>query len=148
MFLSADFRDLGAAFNVRTNAFAKEYLYKKCAFIGNKTISVAYTIFILTIWHGFHAGYIITFFFEFFSLQMEELMRSGAPKSPILRWISTGSGRFLRHIYYQFSITMIHISFALLSFSHFKYAMRELHGIPLTVIAAWNFIIIIGRVRT
>lgn len=59
-------------FNVNTNTWAAQYVYKRLAFLGNRVISHALTLFFLCVWHGFHSGYYMAFFMEFVTIFMEK----------------------------------------------------------------------------
>nr|CDS28019.2 Membrane bound O acyl transferase MBOAT [Hymenolepis microstoma] len=49
-----------------------KYLYKRLRFLGNKTISQAFTLIFLAVWHGFYSGYYINFLLEFLTIHTEK----------------------------------------------------------------------------
>ncbi|XP_031630809.1 lysophospholipid acyltransferase 5 [Contarinia nasturtii] len=53
------------SFNVQTNHWIAEYVYKRLRFLGNRNYSQLGALVFLAIWHGFHSGYYITFAMEF-----------------------------------------------------------------------------------
>jgi len=62
-----NFGDLVASYNIKTNLWSKHYVYKRFAFLGNKHYSSLINLTFLSIWHGFHIGYPLSFYFEYFS---------------------------------------------------------------------------------
>uniref|UniRef100_A0A182W986 Lysophospholipid acyltransferase 5 n=1 Tax=Anopheles minimus TaxID=112268 RepID=A0A182W986_9DIPT len=53
------------SFNVQTNTWVANYVYKRLRFLNNRMLSHLGALFFLAIWHGFHSGYYITFLLEF-----------------------------------------------------------------------------------
>lgn len=53
------------SFNVQTNHWIAEYVYKRLRFLGNRNYSQLGALIFLALWHGFHSGYYITFAMEF-----------------------------------------------------------------------------------
>lgn len=49
------------SFNITTNQWALNYIYKRLRFLNSKLISSAAVLLFLSIWHGFHPGYFLTF---------------------------------------------------------------------------------------
>lgn len=64
-----------ASFNVQTNLWTFKYVYKRLIFLGNRNISHIAALAFLAIWHGFHSGYYMTFFFEFLLVHFEKQVR-------------------------------------------------------------------------
>ena len=60
-----NFRSMVEGFNINTNQWVARYVFKRLRFMGNKHISHISTMLFLAIWHGFYAGYFITFGLEF-----------------------------------------------------------------------------------
>ncbi|KAL5968672.1 Lysophospholipid acyltransferase 5 [Taenia solium] len=63
---------LVSSFNINTNKWMLEYLYKRLRCLGNKSISQALTLTFLAIWHGFYSGYYVNFFLEFVTIYAEK----------------------------------------------------------------------------
>lgn len=61
--------NLGFLFSFSRNVF------KRCRFLGNKTLSHMLTLLFLTVWHGLHSGYIICFSMEFLIIMVEKQVR-------------------------------------------------------------------------
>uniref|UniRef100_A0A182MYH5 Lysophospholipid acyltransferase 5 n=1 Tax=Anopheles dirus TaxID=7168 RepID=A0A182MYH5_9DIPT len=60
------------SFNVQTNTWVANYVYKRLRFLNNRMLSHLGALFFLAIWHGFHSGYYITFLLEFTVIRMEK----------------------------------------------------------------------------
>lgn len=84
------------AFNIQTNHWVAHYVYKRLKFLGNKSLSFIGTLLFLSVWHGFHSGYYMTFTFEFLSVTMEKDIEpifernetlAKLMKNPIVNWI-------------------------------------------------------------
>uniref|UniRef100_A0A915CVU8 Lysophospholipid acyltransferase 5 n=1 Tax=Ditylenchus dipsaci TaxID=166011 RepID=A0A915CVU8_9BILA len=63
--LGSDFQSVVESFNCGTNTFAKNHIFRRLKWLGNKYYSQAITLSYLAIWHGFHLGYFMLFFYEF-----------------------------------------------------------------------------------
>jgi lysophospholipid acyltransferase 5 len=59
------------SFNINTNQWSGQYIYKRLKFLGNRLVSQFATLLFLAVWHGFHSGYYVCFFFEFMVVYME-----------------------------------------------------------------------------
>lgn len=53
------------SFNVQTNNWVAEYVFKRLKFLGNRNYSQLGTLLFLAVWHGFHSGYYMCFLMEF-----------------------------------------------------------------------------------
>ncbi|XP_015604805.1 lysophospholipid acyltransferase 5 [Cephus cinctus] len=60
------------SFNINTNNWCAEYIYKRLRFLGSKLYSQVVTLLFLAIWHGFHSGYYFCFFMEFIIMYLEK----------------------------------------------------------------------------
>lgn len=67
-----NFGDYVASFNVQTNLWVFNYVYKRLRFLNNKNISHISALMFLAVWHGFHDGYYMTFFMEFLLIHFEK----------------------------------------------------------------------------
>jgi len=68
----SSFGELIKAFNINTNAWCMTYIYKRCRFLNNQMMSQGITLAFLAIWHGFHSGYYLTFFYELLVMNFEK----------------------------------------------------------------------------
>jgi len=59
------------SFNINTNHWCAEYIYKRLKFLGSKIYSQILTLLFLALWHGFHSGYYHCFFMEFVVMYFE-----------------------------------------------------------------------------
>jgi len=59
------------SFNINTNHWCAEYIYKRLKFLGSKIYSQLLTLLFLALWHGFHSGYYHCFFMEFVVMYFE-----------------------------------------------------------------------------
>lgn len=59
------------SFNINTNQWCAEYIYKRLRFLGSKLRSQLMTLLFLALWHGFHSGYYNCFFMEFIIMYLE-----------------------------------------------------------------------------
>jgi len=59
------------SFNINTNHWCAEYIYKRLKFLGSKIYSQLLTLLFLALWHGFHSGYYHCFFMEFIVMYFE-----------------------------------------------------------------------------
>ncbi|XP_034951488.1 lysophospholipid acyltransferase 5 [Chelonus insularis] len=60
------------SFNMNTNHWCAEYIYKRLKFLGSRFASQFFTLAFLAIWHGFHSGYYVTFTMEFIIMYFEK----------------------------------------------------------------------------
>jgi len=75
------------AFNINTNSWVMNYVYKRLRFLNNRHISQASTLVFLAVWHGWHSGYYLTFFNEFIVMNFEKEFSSVWSKSvKAARW--------------------------------------------------------------
>ena len=66
------------SFNVNTNHWTAEYIYKRLKFLGNRYISHGVALTFLAIWHGFHSGYYMCFLMEFIVMNFEKQVKNNA----------------------------------------------------------------------
>ena len=75
------------AFNINTNSWVMNYVYKRLRFLNNKYISQLSALMFLAVWHGWHSGYYLTFFNEFIVVNFEREFSSLWSKSvKVARW--------------------------------------------------------------
>ncbi|XP_057668439.1 lysophospholipid acyltransferase 5 [Diorhabda carinulata] len=73
---TTEFNDYIKSFNVNTNNWIAQYIYKRLKFLGNRQVSQLVSLLFLALWHGFHDGYYVCFFFEFIVILMERDIKS------------------------------------------------------------------------
>lgn len=59
------------SFNVQTNHWVAEYIYKRLKFLNNRQASQLGALVFLAVWHGFHSGYYMCFLMEFLVMVCE-----------------------------------------------------------------------------
>lgn len=59
------------SFNVQTNHWVAEYVFKRLRFLGNRNYSQLGALVFLALWHGFHSGYYMCFAMEFIVMVFE-----------------------------------------------------------------------------
>jgi len=75
------------AFNINTNSWVMNYVYKRLRFLNNKHISQASALIFLAVWHGWHSGYYLTFFNEFLVVNFErEFSSIWSSSVKVARW--------------------------------------------------------------
>ena len=65
------FQHLIDSFNINTNGWCLQNVYKRLRFLNNKLLSQLGVLVFLAIWHGYHSGYYVTFFNEFIVMYVE-----------------------------------------------------------------------------
>ena len=90
------------SFNVTTNEWALQYVYKRCRFLKNKLLSQLITLLFISAWHGFYAGYYLCSFWQIPILQVEKLAVSLLFSSPLseqaqLKWLGYALGVVYRY---------------------------------------------------
>ncbi|CAH1102115.1 unnamed protein product [Psylliodes chrysocephalus] len=73
---TTEFNHYIKSFNVNTNNWIAQYVYKRLKFLGNRQLSQFFSLLFLAIWHGLHSGYYVCFFFEFIVIFMERQIKS------------------------------------------------------------------------
>ena len=69
------------AFNINTNNWVMNYVYKRLKFLNNRYISQTSALVFLAVWHGWHSGYYLTFLNEFLVVNFEKEFASIWAKS-------------------------------------------------------------------
>ncbi|XP_049520461.1 lysophospholipid acyltransferase 5-like isoform X3 [Dermacentor silvarum] len=69
--MATTFDDLIKSFNINTNLWVAQYVFKRLRFLGNKQLSQLSALFFLALWHGLHSGYYVCFFNEFIVMKFE-----------------------------------------------------------------------------
>lgn len=82
------------SFNMNTNHWCAEYIYKRLKFLGSRFASQFFTLAFLAVWHGFHSGYYVCFFNEFMIMFFEKDITGPLMKNEKLqRFINTPIGQ-------------------------------------------------------
>lgn len=97
-FTATQFAHYIEAFNVNTNRWSAEYIYKRVKFLGSKLYSQLATLAFLAIWHGFHIGYYHMFYLEFIIMYLERDVSKKFPLQTALIYL---------FIFYCFQIAIL-----------------------------------------
>jgi lysophospholipid acyltransferase 5 len=68
------FAQIIQAFNINTNNWSKEYIFKRFIFLGNKSASSLITLAFLALWHGWSPTYLEVWFTEFLYMEAEKTL--------------------------------------------------------------------------
>ncbi|XP_017072122.1 lysophospholipid acyltransferase 5 [Drosophila eugracilis] len=74
------------SFNVNTNQWVGQYVYKRLKFLNNRTISYGAALGFLAIWHGYHSGYYMTFLMEYMVVSTEKQITRFYTKVVLPKW--------------------------------------------------------------
>ncbi|XGW26992.1 hypothetical protein V3C99_007516 [Haemonchus contortus] len=77
-----DFSSAIQSFNVGTNTFAKNHIFRRLRWLNSKPGAHLVTLGYLAIWHGYHLGYFFLFFFEFGCVVAQEQLYSLIDRTP------------------------------------------------------------------
>jgi len=136
------FGEVIEAFNINTNAWAAKYVYKRLKFMNNRNISQGATLGFLAFWHGWHSGYLVTFFNEFIVMKFEREFISMWNKSDKAKhWMEHPAYNSVSKIigwFYVFTF-MPHcfIPFATLSYSRYWVAYKSVFFLEYVVFLTW-----------
>lgn len=83
--VSYKFDHLIKAFNINTNKWAAQYVYKRLKFLGNRDVSALSALLFLAVWHGLHSGYYACFSLEFLVNVFEKKMEAVVGRYPRLQ---------------------------------------------------------------
>jgi len=113
---SADtFRGIIASFNVNTNKWVQNYIFKRLKFLGSKALSAVSSLFFLALWHGVFSGYFMCFALEFVVLKFETDIQDLKNKIPTLSRTWTFLPEYVRFLIGKW-FTLQFLGYALVSF--------------------------------
>ncbi|KAG1656882.1 Lysophospholipid acyltransferase 5 [Nymphon striatum] len=133
------------SFNINTNVWVAQYIYKRLKFMGSRYISQSVTLIFLAVWHGFHSGYYICFFTEFFVVNMEKGMASVLYRFP--SFASFMENQIVRVAFTIFSKIYIFcfigyclLPFVMLSYVKWFQVYKSLYFIGHILYCGWPFV--------
>nr|CAD7263602.1 unnamed protein product [Timema shepardi] len=124
-----------ASFNINTNNWVSQYVYKRLKFMGNRYISQAAALMFLAVWHGLHTGYYMCFAMEFLVMKLEKdleqiIQKSEAAveffKNPLVQIITWIILKLYTFVFMGWCL----IPFALLSFPRWWQIQRGVDKAP------------------
>ncbi|KAF6038952.1 LPCAT3 [Bugula neritina] len=110
------------SFNINTNKWVLNYVYKRLRFLNNKQISQGVALLFLAAWHGFNSGYFMCFFLEFVFMNGEKQISQLCEKKKLLKAIVTQPAlAVLIKLFTKICATFF-LSYALISFDQLQYS--------------------------
>ncbi|CAK5103735.1 unnamed protein product [Meloidogyne enterolobii] len=137
--LGSDFQSVIDSFNCCTNEFAKNHIFKRLKWLGNKYYSHLITLLYLAVWHGYHLGYFMLFAFEFMCMVAQEQLYTFIAFGPpqIRHLINLWWAKPLCWLFGRLNIS-ISMAFAFLTFGLVK---KEIWITPLKSMYFYGYII-------
>jgi len=131
------------AFNINTNSWVMNYVYKRLKFMNNRYVSQLSALIFLAVWHGWHSGYYLTFFNEFIVINFEREWASVWAKSAkVSRWKEHPAYNtmtvVLGWIYCHFFLPHCFLPFALLFISKYMRAYTAVLYIEYIFFLGWH----------
>lgn len=114
------------SFNINTNQWCAENIYKRLRFLGSKMYSQLITLLFLAVWHGLHSGYYQCFFMEFLIMYFERdigpVLRNSEKVQTMLktRWEARLLAWIFLKLYTFVFMGYSLVPFVLLSFSRYN----------------------------
>nr|CAD7410074.1 unnamed protein product [Timema poppensis] len=133
-----------ASFNINTNNWVSQYVYKRLKFMGNRYISQAAALMFLAVWHGLHTGYYMCFAMEFLVMKLEKdleqiIQKSEAAveffKNPLVQIITWIILKLYTFVFMGWCL----IPFALLSFPRWWQVYKSVYFIGFVLFGLWPF---------
>ncbi|CEF59888.1 Lysophospholipid acyltransferase 5 [Strongyloides ratti] len=139
-FLGSDYQSCVESFNINTNTWAKNHVFKRLRFLGNKYLSQGTTLLYLAIWHGYHSGYFILFGYEMICMISQAQLYEIIPRIPGLRQLLDKP--YIKPLTWLFGKILITttMGFAFLTFGLIK---KEFWIRPILSQYAWGYILYI-----
>ncbi|XP_064642988.1 lysophospholipid acyltransferase 5-like isoform X1 [Lineus longissimus] len=138
------------SFNLNTNVWVSQYVYKRLRFLNNRQLSQIGALAYLAIWHGIHSGYYNCFLFEFVVIKFERDFASIVRDIPILSSIADNKplkpAQFaLRKLYQMFILGYPLVSFCLLKYRKWGVVYRSIFYIGHIWFYSWPLVYIYLR---
>ncbi|XP_022249309.1 lysophospholipid acyltransferase 5-like isoform X2 [Limulus polyphemus] len=139
---TSNFDGVIKSFNINTNLWVAQYIFKRLKFLGNKLLSQAATLLFLALWHGLHSGYYVCFFNEFMVMKMEKDVSSLVDRIPTIKAVLS-SGAFqiplylLKKCYVLFGMSYCVAPFVLLSASRWLKVYSSLYYVCHIIYLGW-----------
>lgn len=130
------------SFNINTNAWAAAYIYKRLKFLNNRNISQGATLGFLAIWHGWHSGYIVTFFNEFIVMNLEKQFlgwwgRSDKAKHWMEHPAYNSVTSIIGWVYVVFFLPHCFFAFAMLQYPRYIVAYKSVYFLEYLFFLTW-----------
>uniref|UniRef100_A0A2L2Y2V1 Lysophospholipid acyltransferase 5 n=1 Tax=Parasteatoda tepidariorum TaxID=114398 RepID=A0A2L2Y2V1_PARTP len=145
------FEGIIKAFNINTNLWVGQYVFKRMKFLGNRYLSQAAALSFLAVWHGLHSGYYVCFFNEFIVMYFEKDVESLLIKRlPKLKELLTQSAlripvNIILKIYVDIFMGYCLVSFVLLSWDRYMQVYGSVYFIGHAIYLGWPLLAPIVR---
>ncbi|XP_011146541.1 lysophospholipid acyltransferase 5 [Harpegnathos saltator] len=121
------------SFNINTNHWCAEYIYKRLKFLGSKIYSQIMTLLFLALWHGLHSGYYHCFFMEFivtyFERDIGPVLKNSEKVQTMLktRWEARVLAFIFLKLYTFVVMGYVLLAFVLLSYPRYNQVHASLY---------------------
>ncbi|EDW30929.1 GL12606 [Drosophila persimilis] len=122
------------SFNVNTNQWVGQYIYKRLKFLNNRTISYGAALGFLAIWHGYHSGYYMAFLMEYMVVSTEKQITNFYDKVVLPRYGNfLNSSDVYKILYFATlkSYNIVYMGWCLASFVFLKPSTFEALPLPM-----------------
>ncbi|XP_015116616.1 lysophospholipid acyltransferase 5 isoform X1 [Diachasma alloeum] len=132
------------SFNMNSNQWFAEYIYKRLKYLGSRNASQFFTLLFIAVWHGFHFGYYLTFFNEFIIMHFEKDITPVLRKNDKLQaMVATPHGKVIawsiQKIYTLIFMGHAFVPFGLLSYSHYMHVYSSVYYFGFLVFCGYPF---------
>ncbi|XP_076360930.1 lysophospholipid acyltransferase 5-like isoform X1 [Tachypleus tridentatus] len=147
---ASTFSGLIKTFNINTNLWMAQYVFKRLKFMGNKLFSQAITLLFLALWHGLHSGYYICFLNEFIVMKVERDVTTLVDMIPTVKSSLSSSVLqvpvyLLKKIYLLFAMSYCLLPFVLLSTSRWLKVYSSLYFVCHIIYLIWHVVYMIVK---
>ncbi|KAJ8950775.1 hypothetical protein NQ318_011268 [Aromia moschata] len=139
---TTEFNHYIKSFNLNTNQWVAQYVYKRLKFLGNRYVSQFAALLFLAVWHGYHTGYYVCFFFEFIVMYMERDIKSIVKSNEKLSNFFSSSTvqlplQILLRVYTFVFMGWCLLPFALLNFERYWKAFGNASYVGIMLFVMW-----------
>ncbi|KAK4878022.1 hypothetical protein RN001_010528 [Aquatica leii] len=142
---ATEFNHYILSFNINTNTWVAQYIYKRLKFLGNRYYSQGITLLFLAVWHGFHSGYYVCFTLEFIVMYLEKdlksIIKSNAKATAFFERPAVKIAVFiLLRIYTFVFMGWCLLPFALLTYDRYWHVFRALNHIGFVIFCLYPIV--------
>lgn len=133
------------SFNVNTNSWVAQYIFKRLKFLNNRTVSYVAALAFLAVWHGFHSGYYLAFSMEYAIITIERQFETIYAKDIIPKYgdifnkniICKTLAFVLLKVYNILFMGWCLVPFILLSYDRYMIVYNHLNYYGFIMLASW-----------